>query len=57
MKPYAILDLAREVAPALDPSTVVVSVAAGVTLDALRRWRRRALHPQHAVQRGPRRAP
>ena len=36
VKPYAILDLAREVAPALDPSTVVVSVAAGVTLDALR---------------------
>lgn len=35
VKPYAILDLAREVAPALDPSTVVVSVAAGVTLDAL----------------------
>ena len=37
VKPYAILDLAREVAPALDPSTVVVSVAAGVTLDALQR--------------------
>ncbi|WP_124109094.1 pyrroline-5-carboxylate reductase [Kocuria rhizophila] len=37
VKPYAILELAREVAPALDPSTVVVSVAAGVTLDALQR--------------------
>ena len=37
VKPYAILDLAREVAPALDPSTVVVSVAAGVTLDALQK--------------------
>lgn len=35
VKPYAILDLAREIAPALDPGTVVVSVAAGVTLDAL----------------------
>lgn len=37
VKPYAILDLAREVAPALDPATVVVSVAAGVTLDALQK--------------------
>ena len=37
VKPYAILDLAREVAPALDPSTVVVSVAAGVTLNALQK--------------------
>lgn len=35
VKPYAILDLAREIAPALHPGTVVVSVAAGVTLDAL----------------------
>ncbi|MGX0885840.1 pyrroline-5-carboxylate reductase [Kocuria rhizophila] len=37
VKPYAILDLAREIAPALDPATVVVSVAAGVTLDALQK--------------------
>lgn len=37
VKPYAILDLAREVAPALDPETVVVSVAAGVTVDALQK--------------------
>lgn len=37
VKPYAILDLAREIAPALDPGTVVVSVAAGVTLDALQK--------------------
>ena len=37
VKPYAILDLAREIAPALEPGTVVVSVAAGVTLDALQR--------------------
>ena len=37
VKPYAILGLAREIAPALDPGTVVVSVAAGVTLDALQK--------------------
>lgn len=37
VKPYAILDLAREIAPALDPETVVVSVAAGVTVDALQK--------------------
>ena len=37
VKPYAILDLAREIAPALHPGTVVVSVAAGVTLDALQK--------------------
>ena len=35
VKPYAILDLAREIAPALQPSTVVASVAAGITIDAL----------------------
>ncbi|MBD2762212.1 pyrroline-5-carboxylate reductase [Kocuria sp. cx-116] len=35
VKPYAILDLAREIAPALEPKTVVVSVAAGITLGAL----------------------
>ncbi|RKQ37044.1 pyrroline-5-carboxylate reductase [Kocuria tytonis] len=37
VKPYAVLDLAREIAPALEPDTVVVSVAAGVALDALRK--------------------
>lgn len=35
VKPYAILGLAREIAPALQPKTVVASVAAGITLDAL----------------------
>lgn len=35
VKPYAILDLAREIAPALEPKTVVASVAAGITLGAL----------------------
>lgn len=35
VKPYAILDLARQIAPALAPHTLVVSVAAGITLDAL----------------------
>lgn len=35
VKPYAILDLAREIASALQPKTVVASVAAGITLDAL----------------------
>lgn len=35
VKPYAILELAREVAPALKPDAVVVSVAAGIILDAL----------------------
>lgn len=35
VKPYAILELAREVAPALKSDAVVVSVAAGITLDAL----------------------
>lgn len=35
VKPYAILDLAREIAPALEPKTVVASVAAGITIDAL----------------------
>lgn len=37
VKPYDILDLAREIAPALDRETVVVSVAAGVALDALQK--------------------
>jgi pyrroline-5-carboxylate reductase len=31
VKPYAIVDLAREIAPALPPGAVVVSVAAGIT--------------------------
>lgn len=35
VKPYAVLDLAREIAPALDPGTVVASVAAGITIAAL----------------------
>lgn len=35
VKPYAILDLAREIAPALTPTAVVISVAAGITLKAL----------------------
>lgn len=35
VKPYAILGLAREIAPALQLGTVVASVAAGITLDAL----------------------
>ena len=35
VKPYAILDLAREIVPALEPKTVVASVAAGITLEAL----------------------
>ncbi|MFW0178510.1 pyrroline-5-carboxylate reductase [Rothia sp. P7208] len=35
VKPYAILDMAREIAPALEPDTLVISVAAGVSLDAL----------------------
>lgn len=37
VKPYAILDLAREISPALGEQTVVVSVAAGITLEALQR--------------------
>lgn len=37
VKPYAVLDLAREIAPALAPRTVVASVAAGITIDALER--------------------
>ncbi|MGV3016117.1 pyrroline-5-carboxylate reductase [Rothia sp. 88186D007BW] len=37
VKPYAILDLAREISPALGEHTVVVSVAAGITLEALQR--------------------
>lgn len=35
VKPYAVLDMAREIAPTLDPGTVVVSVAAGITLGAM----------------------
>lgn len=35
VKPYGILELARQIAPVLKPDAVVVSVAAGITLDAL----------------------
>ena len=35
VKPYGIVELARDIAPALAPNTVVVSVAAGVTLETL----------------------
>ena len=35
VKPHAILDLAREIAPALDPGALVISVAGGVTLERL----------------------
>lgn len=35
VKPYAILELCDEIREALDPQTVVVSVAAGITLDAM----------------------
>ena len=35
VKPYGIVELARDIAPALAPNAVVVSVAAGVTLDTL----------------------
>ena len=35
VKPYGIVELARDIAPALAPNAVVVSVAAGVTLETL----------------------
>lgn len=35
VKPVGILDLAREIAPALRPGTVVASVAAGISVEAL----------------------
>lgn len=35
VKPHAILDLAQQIAPVLDAHTIVVSVAAGITLEAL----------------------
>ena len=35
VKPYDVLDLAREIGPALAPGTVVASVAAGITIAAL----------------------
>lgn len=35
VKPYAILELCDDIRPALDPSTVVVSVAAGVNMAAM----------------------
>ncbi|GAB2618849.1 pyrroline-5-carboxylate reductase [Kocuria himachalensis] len=37
VKPVGILDLAREIAPALRPGTVVASVAAGISVGALER--------------------
>lgn len=37
VKPYDVLDLAREIAPALSEDTLVISVAAGVPLDALQK--------------------
>jgi len=37
VKPVGILDLAREIAPALRPGTVVASVAAGISVAALER--------------------
>lgn len=35
VKPYGILELAREIAPALEEDALVVSVAAGISLEAL----------------------
>ncbi|MDO4898212.1 MAG: pyrroline-5-carboxylate reductase [Rothia sp. (in: high G+C Gram-positive bacteria)] len=37
VKPYDILERAREIAPVLSPTAVVISVAAGITLEALQR--------------------
>lgn len=37
VKPYGIVELAREIAPALAPDALVISVAAGVTLQTLQR--------------------
>ena len=37
VKPYGIVDLAREISPALAPDALVISVAAGVTLDTLQK--------------------
>jgi len=37
VKPVGVLDLAREIAPALRPGTVVASVAAGISIAALER--------------------
>jgi pyrroline-5-carboxylate reductase len=37
VKPVGVLDLAREIAPALRPGTVVASVAAGISIGALER--------------------
>ncbi len=35
VKPYDILERAREIAPVLSPNAIIVSVAAGITLEAL----------------------
>jgi pyrroline-5-carboxylate reductase len=35
VKPYMVADLLKEIAPALEPDAIVVSVAAGVTIDAM----------------------
>jgi pyrroline-5-carboxylate reductase len=35
VKPYMVGDLLKEIAPALEPDAIVVSVAAGVTIDAM----------------------
>lgn len=35
VKPYEIVELARHIGPALDPGTLVISVAAGITLETL----------------------
>ncbi len=37
VKPYGIVELAREISPALAPDALVISVAAGVTLDTLQK--------------------
>lgn len=37
VKPYGVLDLAREIAPAVRPGTVVASVAAGISIGGLER--------------------
>ncbi|GIG53441.1 pyrroline-5-carboxylate reductase [Demequina activiva] len=44
VKPHAIVELAREIAPALEPGVLVLSVAGGVTLETLT-----AALPAHAV--------
>ena len=50
VKPYGIVELAREISPALAPDALVISVAAGVTLDTLTEglFLRAAGDPLHA---------